>query len=137
MEKELNILEIAKEEILDKNIKSANEIAFLSAVIRGAGEILLSSKDFGVSITNDNKAFIELCQRIIMKRYECALQIINTEKNIGMRKLSLFRVTLSGEKAVKLLEECQIIKGYDFIKGIPENIIASLNDKRTYLKAYS
>lgn len=133
-ERELNILEIAKEEILAKNIKGINEIAFLSAIIRGCGEILLSPKGFGVSITNDSKQLVELCKKIIKNRYQSSLEIINSEKNIGMRNLSLFRVTINGQKASKLLEDCQIIKGYDFIKGIPKNIISTLNDKRSYLK---
>ncbi len=132
MEKELNVQAAAKNEIIATGIKASCESAFLSAVIRSCGEISLSPVGFGILITNENREFAELCRDLIKRRYNEDVSIEQATKNIGMREMQEYR--LSFASADKLLSECGIIKGYDFISGIPKEIISRASEQRAYLK---
>lgn len=133
-EKEINIQEIVKKEIISKGISYSCENAFLSAVIRGAGEINLSSKGFKLVLSSDNKDLIKLCNKIINRRYNVEAYIEKAAKNIGMRQLNNFRISYDGTVGDKILNECFIIKGYDFIKGISKELISKQYQVKAYLK---
>lgn len=132
MEKELNVQTAAKNEIIEAGIKPSCEPAFLSAVIRGCGEISLSPGGFGLTVTTENREFASLCQDIIRRRYGGDIIVEQAIKNIGMREYSEYRLSLAA--ADKLLSECGIIKGYELIGGIPKEIISRASEQRAYLK---
>lgn len=109
-------------------------MAFLSAVIRGAGEISLSQKGFKLIISSDNKDLIKLCNKIILRRGGVEFEIEQSIKNIGMRELNIYRTCYDETVADKLLNQCYIISGYDFVKGISTKLVSKQNEIRAYLK---
>jgi DNA-binding protein WhiA len=132
LEKEPSVQTAARNEIIEAGIKPVCEPAFLSAVIRGCGAVLLTTSGFGLTITNENRGLALLCQNIIKRRYGAQTLVEQIAKNIGMRELAEYRLSLAN--ADKLLNECGIIKGYDFIRGIPKTIISRSSEKKAYLK---
>ena len=132
-EKEHNLQTIVKDELLKQNIKNEHEAAFLSAVIRGAGEISLSHKGYGLNIISDSIELIDKCNLIIKNRYESSAIIAKSQKNIGMRDISLL-TKVPEELAGIILEDCYIFKGFELIKGIPDELIGDIDAKKTYLR---
>lgn len=133
-EKEHNLQTIVKDELLKQNIKNEHEAAFLSAVIRGAGEISLSHKGYGLNIISDSIELIDKCNLIIKNRYESSAIIAKSQKNIGMRDISLYSAKVPEELAGIILEDCYIFKGFELIKGIPDELIGDIDAKKTYLR---
>lgn len=130
----ISIQDMVKSEILKKGLSLTGEIAFLSAVIRGAGEISLSNKGFKFVLSSDNKDLIVSCNDIIKKRYDFDGEIEKSFKNIGMREMNVYRLSYFGAVADKLLNDCFIINGYEFIKGISHQLISTQKGKKAYLK---
>ncbi|HHT83699.1 MAG: DNA-binding protein WhiA [Christensenellales bacterium] len=131
--KELNIQNIAKNELIAKKISKDCQKAFLSAVARGSGQIALSSRGFGLTFEHENKDLIKLCVSIIDSAYGFEGIVENSNKNIGMRALNLYRVTYE-QGADKLLNELRIMDGYETVKGIPKEFTQKTARAKAYLK---
>lgn len=136
MARDENVLQTIKDEILEKGInKPSTEVAFLSGVIRGAGELTLSFKGYGITIKNDNKKLIEFCLQIINNKYSIELCIEKSDKDIGMKELIFYRINVPPPYGTKLVKECGIIENeYDFTKGIPQKLVEKNCDKKAYMK---
>ncbi|MFW5780229.1 MAG: DNA-binding protein WhiA [Bacillota bacterium] len=133
--KEHSLQTIIKEELLRQSIKTEHERAFLSAVIRGAGEISLSLKGYGLSIVSESLDLINKCILIIKNRYDIeATTTTKIQKNIGMREISLYKMQIPSELAQMVLEDMLIVSGYNFVKGIPSSFLPDTESKKAYLK---
>lgn len=132
--KEQSIQEVVRQELLKKDIAPNCEIAYLSAIIRGTGEVNISNKGFSIDITNENKDLIKVITEIIERRYQAKGIVKQSTKDIGMRQVTVYRASYAQPVADRLLKDTYIINGYELITGIADEVTNQLPQARTYLR---
>ncbi len=134
MAKELSVQDIVRQELLHKDIDDNCEYSFLSAVIRGTGEINISKEGFSLNIIHESKELIKVCNEIIRQRYHIDGIIEQSSKNIGMRQIRVYRACYGTHIAPMVLSDCFIISDYKLIKGIDNSLIDDTAKSRAYLR---
>ena len=100
----------AKKEVLKVEIKSdCCAIAYLSAVIKGAGQLSLSNGKNVISIHTDTPELFDVVNRIVKQYYgeECSLCL--AEENSGF-KIIKYKITIPSTVSEQILFDCGILE---------------------------
>ena len=100
----------AKREVLKVQIKSdCCAIAYLSAVIKGAGQLSLSNGKHAIAIHTDTPELFDVVNAIIKQYYgeECSLCL--AEENLGF-KIIKYKITIPSSVAERVLFDCGIME---------------------------
>ena len=129
----------AKHEVLKTEIKNdCCAIAYLSAVIKGAGQLSLSAGKHTISIHTDTPELFDVINKIVKQYYgeECTLCL--AEENIGF-KIIKYKITIPSSVSERIMFDCGILELDDnnnvtFINGISPMIIQEDCCKLAYIK---
>lgn len=129
----------AKHEVLKVQIKSdCCAIAYLSAVIKGAGQLSLSEGKPSIAIHTDTPELFDLINNIIKQYYgeECTLCL--AEENLGF-KIIKYKITIPSSISERVLFDCGIMEvdehnNKTFVNGIRDFVINEECCKISYIR---
>ena len=129
----------AKKEVLKVEIKNdCCAIAYLSAVIKGAGQLSLSAGKNIINIHTDTPELFDVVNRIVKQYYgeECTLCL--AEENLGF-KIIKYKITIPSSVSEQILFDCGILErdeqnNVNFVNGINPLIIQEECCKISYIR---
>lgn len=136
MESNLSVSHLVKEDMIQGKINNTCcKRAFLSGLIRGAGNFYVTSSGFGINIQHQSP-------ELIVKSAQIVKQLISFEPVVKMRKQErefnpkvVYEMDLPGAKCFDLLEEAYISPSpYQLYDGIAEELIESSCCKKSFLQ---
>lgn len=129
----------AKKEVLKVEIKSdCCAIAYLSAVIKGAGQLSLSAGKNIIAIHTDTPELFDVVNSIVKQYYgeECTLCL--AEENLGF-KIIKYKITIPSTVSEQILFDCGILEvdkqnNRTFVNGISPLVIQEECCKINYIR---
>ena len=132
MNNEHTISQIVKEDLIEGKIhNTCCKRAFISGLIRGAGNYYVTSSGFGINIQHHSS-------ELIVKSAQLVKQLIFFEPVVKMRQQErkvIYEMDLPGAKCFDLLEETYISPApYQLYEGICEELIALPCCQKSFLQ---
>lgn len=129
----------AKHEVLKNEIKSdCCAMAYLSAVIKGAGQLSLCAGKHTISIHTDTPELFDVINHIVKQYYgeECTLCL--AEENLGF-KIIKYKITIPSTVSERIMFDCGILEldennNMTFNNGISPFVIQDECCKLSYIK---
>lgn len=129
----------AKHEVLKNEIKSdCCAMAYLSAVIKGAGQLSLCAGKYTISIHTDTPELFDVINHIVKQYYgeECTLCL--AEENLGF-KIIKYKITIPSTVSERIMFDCGILEldennNVTFNNGISPFVIQDECCKLSYIK---
>lgn len=129
----------AKQEVLKVEIKNdCCAIAYLSALIKGSGQLSLSSGKHTIAIHTDTPELFDVVNRIVKQYYgeECTLCL--AEENLGF-KIIKYKITIPSSVSEQILFDCGIWEmdeqnNITFANGISPFVIQEECCKINYIR---
>lgn len=129
----------AKHEVLKNEIKSdCCAMAYLSAVIKGAGQLSLCAGKHTISIHTDTPELFDVINHIVKQYYgeECTLCL--AEENLGF-KIIKYKITIPSTVSERIMFDCGILEldeknNVTFNNGISPFVIQDECCKLSYIK---
>ena len=107
------------------SVKNEN-MAMLSAIIRNSGKI-----DKDITITTENSKVARRIYTLISDIYNVAVSIIDKNNNFNRNRLYIITVS---DNINFILNDLGIMDGNKYLKTVPDYLIDSDEEKRSYLK---
>ncbi len=105
----MNFLESVKSEIINKNLKERHcRIAFLAGIIRGAGTLYEKDGELGLEIRTAGEELAMLVTAWLRVLFNYEVREISVAED-RLNKKDKFVLNISGEKAVDILKELEVL----------------------------
>ncbi len=126
----------AKLEVLNGKIgENCCEMAYLSAVIKCGGNLVLSQKERYFELLSDNEKLYDILNVIVRKNYSCNLRLEKTE-DLALKQIK-YKIIFPSEITDKIINDLGIMQhneAGEFDYGIPRFIIDERCCKQAYIK---
>ena len=109
--------------------------AFISGVIRGAGELVFTFKGFGLTIRHADEGFVKKTVEIINNLTGEKYEYYDSFLDLGYSKKTFFTLNVPVESAASLLEKCAVVRNRcELIDEIPAELVKTSGAKKAYLR---
>ncbi|MDR0696691.1 MAG: DNA-binding protein WhiA [Christensenellaceae bacterium] len=132
----MSIATIIKNEILDDRLKgNCCKKAFLSAVMRGAGNLKLTKHGLGIIIQHSNQLLVEKCAGFIISLTGSSPDITQKTKHQGLGDRCVFELSLDENSSENLLSDIGITCGtLSLTDYLPLDLLKTDCCKKAYLQ---
>lgn len=109
--------------------------AYLSGVIRGAGELVFTFKGFALTVRHTDESFVKKTTGIINELTGEEFGYYDSLLDLGYAKKRLFTLNVPVETAAGILEKCHIVRDRcELVDTIPIDLIKSSGERKAYLR---
>lgn len=121
-----------KKELTSLEVHEGNGKAELSALIRMNGALGLSNRQFILNVQTENAATARRIYSLLQQFFQVEAEVI-IRRQMKLKKNNVYLVRLKHQVQM-ILDELQIMKGFEINEAMPHSLLQHDSERRSYLR---